>query len=1641
MRKNWYKPHLKIVYNVQDKTFVSRLNRLRFFHDRRVLRFLRWHKGDKGRKVRGIHSLKWYKMRYIFGLKFFNFSSKKRRKVRFYLQKNLYKVELYRKKGFLSFYRKLDDSKIRNWFKHQYNKSRQFKIINFFKMFETRLDVISFRMKLTPTIFLANMFIKTRGLQINYGLKKEPSYRLQIGDLISFESDTLWHFFASRFHNQLWKRWHRLIDLNKQRKTTRLLTFREYNKKSSLHIQEDRSLILNDNFKNLENTWTFLINKKQIQKKINKSKNFNELQEILLDSDKKTLTNFAINQVLVSFSLEKRSRLLTDYKLLLKEFVFSKNKIKLKKKKFFFFLVKNYIKNFFNLVLKEQNKLKHLVFFYKNFFKTNLKKNLLNNMLNKNFSLFFFKEKNTLGLIKIFIWNALNNFSLINQKSVSFFLKKVNSKKEQNLKSRINYYTSQIENINNFSSNLFFKRKNFNSLLENSFINLENFKWLDTWSQQILVFFNFNFQLKTLLQRIFVSFIIRNETYRFFFLKFWLIYRSFLTRFAKLFLPLKKFFQYLTLLKHVCKSTNEKILSSSFYKGLYLRFFIQKFELISNFVSLIENQNFNFNQFFILLKNFLNPIIFMNNVNYLKKHFLLTRLPFETFTEEYNQDLQLVFEHVVEENFFDILADWVLYTNKHNIHFTIFWNHYCDEQKVVLIVYLKTALELKYNWKELFFKNPLKMDLTHIKILQPFCRGLHQEFYIESTFLLKDCFAMEQYSLLPKIKFTDFYLDNDLENKIMTSFLVAQQNAGLNEAEDPLTESEEDDEEEEKKKKAEENNQVVEIEQSQNLDEEEEYLILNTSEEERLQRAFIYEEEEKDLGIYELSETSETEYEHPFLENELLDISTLNWKKKQLFNINRAKFISAVTKNIVKNSLIKRKLEKKVFETLESPFLNNNLNYVPNQSSGTLLLKNFDIKNNLKIFLKTIPFTTSFLSYKNSSIKESKKKINLRSKTYKKFILKEQKIWKRFRRLKRRRRFQFLRGHKKRRRYTFSRLLKKVKFVKNQKIQVKKKVNVKKLTNFLLKRNFIRNLSSFKLNSWRRKRGKNFFNLVNFNENIQKNLHLPIRRIYFKKRYLISKKTKRKKKFLIRSINLKTNSFWRNLIKLILLNNNKKRIKSKLAKNLFFIKQSFIILRALQNLRKKNSSFNFKFQRTLNKKRTKKRLYFFLSTPRFRKQILRQYRKDKKFMKSHKNSTIINKKNFFSRWKWKTHYKQPRNWVYLNNTLRYRKNLNINSQSKQNILTQLNTSSKTKLKKKKKIKFSSFSFWRKKKKKKAKAWVSNRKSNRRSSNRYLKTVRRRFRFLPTQFSFYKFNFFKRKKSYKRFRGVKQWWRRTARPKRKEYRVASLKRYNQKTFKNVVAFSLDADIKKTTLTNVLWNSQQILALKLKFLNTLKMESQMDSSFLLYQQFYNLQAFIPNYGWNFDQKVNDVQEMENENWFTSQENNTRNEIFYTMYKKNKVLKSFDKLLLKKSVKIKPRRKHSLMMRSNFFNLKKKVNNFKNLQKNLSFNITEDKLRRYKKYIWYHQKWMRRSSVRKRYKFRTKLLQLNKIRRLKKKKFLNIKTKPSLFLPHFLEYDFVTFRGVMISFPKVEASVFGGASNSYFYGLINYYQRLGL
>lgn len=224
---NWYKPRYKIVKRLQEKTFIARLGRLRFFQDRRVQKFLRWKKGPLGRHTRGMTSLSWYKLRFSFGLKFYNFSTKKRRKFRFFRQDNLYKVELSRKKGFLSFYRKIDNSKVINWFNKFYKNSKQFKLLNFFRTFESRLDVLCFRLKLTPTIFVANFFIKNRGLSVNHRLVNIPGYRLQIGDLIHFNDPKVWNFFSLRLTNLLWKRWHRHQEINKVRRQTRLLTYRE----------------------------------------------------------------------------------------------------------------------------------------------------------------------------------------------------------------------------------------------------------------------------------------------------------------------------------------------------------------------------------------------------------------------------------------------------------------------------------------------------------------------------------------------------------------------------------------------------------------------------------------------------------------------------------------------------------------------------------------------------------------------------------------------------------------------------------------------------------------------------------------------------------------------------------------------------------------------------------------------------------------------------------------------------------------------------------------------------------------------------------------------------------------------------------------------------------------------------------------------------------------------------------------------------------------------------------------------------------------------------------------------------------------------------------------------------------------------
>jgi hypothetical protein len=106
-----------------------------------------------------------------------------------------------------------------------------------------------------------------------------------------------------------------------------------------------------------------------------------------------------------------------------------------------------------------------------------------------------------------------------------------------------------------------------------------------------------------------------------------------------------------------------------------------------------------------------------------------------------------------------------------------------------------------------------------------------------------------------------------------------------------------------------------------------------------------------------------------------------------------------------------------------------------------------------------------------------------------------------------------------------------------------------------------------------------------------------------------------------------------------------------------------------------------------------------------------------------------------------------------------------------------------------------------------------------------------------------------------------------------------------------------------------------------------------------------------------------------------------------------------------------------------------------------MKRNKLKRYKKFFWYRQRWNWNSVLTKSYQWRSKLLNINKIRKQRKIKFTNIRVKPLLILPSSIEFDFVSFRALMISFPNLEASLTGGSSTSYFYSLVNFYQRLGL
>ena len=549
---NWYKPHYKIIYRLQDKTFVSRLGRYRFFSDRRVIRFLRWKKGGVGRHLRGFAAMKWYKQRFFFGLKFFNFSTRKRRKVRYFHHNSLYKVGLDRKKGFLSFFRKFDDSKVRKWFKEYYNNSKSFKILNFLRVFESRLDVICFRLKLMPTIFLANSYIKSRGLLVNQSKIFTPSYMLQLGDMLSFGEASLWRFFSNKFLEKLWKRWHRFVDLNLTRKKTKYLFYRE--------LLNKNATIKNTLTQNNINKYSHLFDGNWWFKTQQESSLVVNSNQISLKNQSKA--NIFLFNILYLKTL--KSKKWDNYLKLLKSL--DHLSLSLKKNKVLFYYLILFLKKKSTLNLKFYK----IFYFYKKLYKIKLGIN--------------FTIKKFLVLQK--------NLSLVKSSPMSNDKRLLENKWKYN-KSKINYSKKSLNYFSHLSN---LKRNNF-------VINLTSF-------------LNFMKNFKTFIEVLFLNFFFKRNSYRFLFFKIWHKIGQFYSNYSTFFNSLLNLLKLTFSLKGLLDDTKNTLKKPKYllfkYFDLRFKFFNKSQQFFSMFnkelqpfIKLLKNflLPFSYQRSFQLLEN------------------------------------------------------------------------------------------------------------------------------------------------------------------------------------------------------------------------------------------------------------------------------------------------------------------------------------------------------------------------------------------------------------------------------------------------------------------------------------------------------------------------------------------------------------------------------------------------------------------------------------------------------------------------------------------------------------------------------------------------------------------------------------------------------------------------------------------------------------------------------------------------------------------------------------------------------------------------------------------------------------------------------------------------------------------------------
>jgi hypothetical protein len=323
----------------------------------------------------------------------------------------------------------------------------------------------------------------------------------------------------------------------------------------------------------------------------------------------------------------------------------------------------------------------------------------------------------------------------------------------QNLK-RIDFL-NQIESLN--------KQYFYNKIIKNNFkwkfktlisfdsLNkFNNLKILNNWTKKILIFIKFSFQLKNFLKTLFINFLSSEKNLRWFFLRLWLHYRFFFVKFSMIFNYASNFLNYYSLLNWVAKiNSNEKtlnlILKHSWFKSIYARLLIIRFQLFNFFKKNMNFSNTIFKNFIFLLKNLLISWNYISLNNKILK--------------SYNQVNYLLTDTVKLKNFLSINS----HIEENNLI------KLCFKNNLGLYLYNKD-----HNSNILIskFKQRYNFNINNIKTFKFLLWELNQFFFNYIKNFLKKIFLLEFCFNNSNIKFKT--INNQSLNNFIFSFFLEQ---------------------------------------------------------------------------------------------------------------------------------------------------------------------------------------------------------------------------------------------------------------------------------------------------------------------------------------------------------------------------------------------------------------------------------------------------------------------------------------------------------------------------------------------------------------------------------------------------------------------------------------------------------------------------------------------------------------------------------------------------------------------------------------------------------------------------------------------------------------------------------------------------